>query len=109
MSDPVKLPTADKGTVKAVAMEVLVIGKVLRTRRHEQYTYTTVITPAADAYSKPSVVEVRSKQRFAERDEETQFTARLGGYEGRAYRVTDRDTGEQKTLIPVNMYLDLVE
>lgn len=106
--EAVKLPQADKGQ-KAVPMQVRVVGKVLRTRRHEQYTYTTVITPAADAYSKPSIVEVRSKQRFAERDEETDFLGRLGGYEGRSYRVTDRETGEQKNLIPVNMYLDLVE
>ncbi len=105
--EAVKLDTAK--AAKTAPMAVRIVGKVLRTRRHEQFTYTTVITPAADQYSKPSIVEVRSKARFAERDEETDFLARLGGYEGRAYRVTDRETGEQKNLVPVNMYLDLVE
>jgi hypothetical protein len=93
---------------KIATMEVSIAGKVLRVRRHEAFTYTTVVTPAADSYSKPSIVEVRSKARFAERDEETTFRARLGGYEGRSYRVTDKDTGEQKQLVPVNMFLDLL-
>lgn len=107
MSEPVKL-AAQQTAAKPAPMCVRVVGKVLRVRRHEQHTYTTVITPAADEYSRPSVVEVRSKQRFAERDEQADFMGRLGGYEGRAYRVTDRDSGEQKQLVPVNMFLDLL-
>lgn len=94
---------------KQAPMQVRVVGKVIRTRRHEQNSYTTVITPAPDAYTRPSIVEVRSKAKFADRDEEVDFLGRLGGYEGRPYRVTDRETGEQKSLVPVNMFLDLVE
>ena len=90
-------------------LQVLIKGKVLRCRRYDQHFYTAVITPAADQYSKPSIVEVRSKARFAEVDEETSCTALLGGFEGKSYRVTDRDTGEQRSLIPVNLFLDLVE
>lgn len=108
MSEIAKIPTSDKNQ-KQAPMTVRVIGKITRTRRHEQFTYTTVITPAPDAYSKPSVVEIRSKQRFGERDEEIDVMATLGGYEGRSYRITDRETGEVKMLVPVNTYLDLIE
>lgn len=90
-------------------MAVLIAGKVLRVRRHETFTYTTVITPAKDEYSRPSVVEVRSKARFGEKDEVIRVTCELGGYEGKAYAVVDKDTGERKTLVPVNHFLDLVE
>ena len=97
------------GAAKARPREVLIEGKVLQVRRHEQFTYTTVICPAADVYSKPQVVEIRSKSRFSDRDEETHVTCLLGGYEGRSYQVTDRETGERRQLVPVNLFLDLVE
>lgn len=88
---------------------VAIVGKVTRVRRHEQFFYTTIICPAKDAYSRPSIVEVRSKARFGERDEEIKCNAELGGYEGKAYPVVDKETGERKTLVPVNLFLDLVE
>lgn len=89
-------------------LQVLVAGKITRVRRHEKFFYTTIICPAKDAYSRPSVVEIRSKARFGDNDEETKVTAELGGYEGKAYQVTDRETGERKSLVPVNLFLDLV-
>lgn len=88
---------------------VLVAGKITRIRRHEKFFYTTIICPAKDAYSRPSVVEIRSKARFGEADEEVKVQTELGGYEGKAYVVTDRETGERKSLVPVNLFLDLVE
>lgn len=90
-------------------LSVVIAGKVTRVRRHEQFTYTTVICPAKDEYSRPSIVEIRSKARFAEREETTRVTCELGGYEGKPYQITDRETGERKTLVPVNLFLDLVE
>ena len=90
-------------------LHTIVQGKVLRVRRYDQYTYTTIICPAQDAYTRPSVVEIRSKSRFADSDEEVKVNCILGGYEGRAYRATDRETGESRQLIPVNLFLDLEE
>lgn len=86
-----------------------VVGKVTRVRRYEKFVYTTVICPAKDEYSKPSVVEIRAKNRFAEVDDKVNVSAEIGGYEGKSYTVTDRESGERKTLIPVNHFLDLVE
>ena len=94
---------------KQQPLEVFIKGKCLRVRRHEQFTYTTIVTPAKDAYSRPSVVEVRSKSRFVERDEECSCNALLGGYEGKAYAVVDKETGERRQLVPVNLFLDLIE
>lgn len=90
-------------------MVVRVVGKVTRVRRYEKNFFTTVICPAKDEYSKPQVVEIRSNARFADTEDKCDVTAEVGGYEGRAYQVTDRETGERKNLIPVNLYLDLVE
>lgn len=94
---------------KVVSLEVTVVGKCLRVRRHEQFTYTTIICPAKDEYSRPQVVEIRSKARFADREEPVTARAMLGGYEGKAYAVVDKETGERRQLVPVNLYLDLVE
>lgn len=90
-------------------LSVVIVGKVTRVRRHEAFTYTTIICPAKDEYSRPSVVEIRSKARFVEVQETTKVTCELGGWEGKAYQVVDKDSGERKTLVPVNLFLDLVE
>ena len=88
---------------------VFVVGKIIRVRRHEKFFYTTVICPAKDEYSRPSVLEIRSNARFGDTEETCKVNAELGGYEGKPYVVTDRETGERKSLVPVNHFLDLVE
>ena len=99
--------SAGKNAVKF--MESQIAGRVLRVRKYDQHFYTAIITPAPDLYSKPSVIEIRSKQRFSDKDEDVRITAKLGGYEGKPYPVVDRDTGEKRMLTPVNIFLDLVE
>lgn len=91
------------------SMVVPIEGKVTRVRRYEGTFYTVIVCPAVDLYSRPQTVEVRSKARFADPEETVKVKARLGGFEGRAYRVTDKDTGETRNLVPVNHTLDLVE
>jgi hypothetical protein len=95
------------GTVRPLA--VLIVGKVTRVRRYEKSVYTTIICPAKDEYSRPSVVEIRSKARFAEKDETTRVNCELGGWEGKSYTITDKESGERLALIPVTLFLDLVE
>lgn len=89
--------------------QVHIIGKVVRTRRYQDFTYTTIICPAADEYSKPQVVELRSSRKFAEKDDVTSVVAQLGGFEGKAYESRDKETGEISKVIPVTLYLDFVE
>ncbi len=92
-------------------LQVSVTGKFIRARSYDGQFYSTIICPAKDAYSRPSVVEIRSKYRLsAQPDEEIKnLLCELSGFEGKAYRVTDRDTGEQRQIKPVNHFLDLVE
>lgn len=88
--------------------QVHIIGKVLRIRRWQEFTYTTIICPAADEYSKPQVVEVRSSRKFAEQQDVTSFIATLGGFEGKPYESRDKD-GVVTRVIPVTLYLDFVD
>lgn len=90
-------------------MEVLVKGKIDARRRHESTVYTRMITPAADAYSRPQVVEVRSKQKLGEIGDEISIACKLGGYTRKPFRSTDKDTGEVTMVTPVDLTLDAIE
>lgn len=91
-------------------MQVVVVGKIVRVRRYQaQQWFTTIITPAADVYSRPAVVQVRSKSRLGDPDQEVRLTCKLGGYERRSFRMTDRETGEIQTVVPVEMTLEVIE
>jgi len=93
----------------AVAMEVLVRGKIVRQRRHEGVTYTQIVTPAADEYSQPQTVEVRSKVGFGQAEELVTVHCRLGGYPKKQYTVNDQATGEVRRVFPVDNTLTAVE
>lgn len=90
-------------------LSVSIAGKIVRSRRHDKFVYTTVICPSKDQYSRPSVVEIRSKSRFGDVDDEIKVAVELGGYESRSYHYVDKETGEKRSLIPVNHTLDLIE
>jgi hypothetical protein len=94
---------------KLVPLQVLVRGKVEASRRFDGKRYTRIITPAADAYSRPQVVEVRSVGKLGDLGDETEVTCRLGGYTRKPYRTTDKDTGETAMVTPVDLTLDAVE
>lgn len=106
---PVSLAAAIGRAPAPVPMMVFIVGKVEAVRRYENKTYTRVVCPAPDLYSKPSVVEIRSAGRLGQKDDEVQCSCRLAGYTRKPYRVTDRETGEQSTITPVDHTLDLVE
>lgn len=90
-------------------MQVFVIGKIDAHRRYESSTYTRIIAPAPDVYSRPSTLEIRSKSKIGEVGEEVSVVCKLGGYSRKPYRVTDKETGETSLVTPVDMTLDLVE
>lgn len=93
----------------AAPMEVTIKGKIDATRRHEQTRYTRILTPAPDAYSRPQVVEIRSKQALGQRGDEVTVAAKLGGYTRKPFKTTDKETGEILFLTPVDMTLDAIE
>lgn len=96
-------------SAKVLPLQVLVKGKVEASRRFDGKRYTRIITPAADAYSRPQVVEVRSVAKLGDLGDETEVTCRLGGYTRKPYRTTDKETGETSMVTPVDMTLDAVE
>lgn len=90
-------------------MHVAIKGRIELSRVYEGNRYTQIMTPAADAYSRPQLVEVRSKAKLGERGDEIMVTAKLGGYARKPYTFTDKETGERVTLVPVDHTLDVVE
>lgn len=98
-----------KPAVKAKPMEVLIVGRLEASRRFEKTVFSRITTPAPDAYSRPQVVEIRSKTKLGDVGEEITVTAKLGGYTRKPFRATDKETGETSMVTPVDMTLDAVE
>ena len=92
-----------------VVMRVLVKGRIEKSRTREGVRYTLVLTPAADAYSRPQLLEIRSKVKIGDAGEEISRFCTLGGYQRKAYQAKDKNTGEITTVVPVEHTLDLVE
>lgn len=90
-------------------MHVYIKGKIEAARRYENNWFTRIITPAADSYSRPSVVEVRSKAKLGTVGEEVDTDCTLGGYTRKAFRSTDKESGEITMITPVDLTLNAVE
>jgi hypothetical protein len=76
------------------SMHVVVIGRIEGSKAYEGKRYTQVMTPAADAYSRPQLVEIRSKARLGEKGDEISCQCVLGGFQRKAYETKDKQTGE---------------
>jgi len=94
---------------KTIPMQVTITGRIEAVRRWDQLRYTRIITPAADVYSRPQVVEVRSKDALGQKGDEITIVAMLGGFTRRPYKVTDKESGEVVTVTPIDMTLDVVD
>lgn len=90
-------------------MQVSICGRVEEVQRFDGMYATRIICPAADEYSQPQNIKIRSKTRIASRDEVITVVARLGGYKRKPFKATDKDSGEIVSVVPVDMTLDLVE
>ena len=96
-------------TAKTIPMQVLVRGRIDAVRRHDKTTYTRIITPAPDPYSRPQTVEIRSKQRLGQPGDEVAQLATLGGYARKPFRGIDKETGETTMVTPIDMIVDAIE
>lgn len=105
MSEPLKSVTS----ITMKPMEVFILGKVDARRKFDANWYTRIITPAPDAYSRPSAVEIRSKQKLGEVGEEIRVQAKLGGYTRKPYKSVDKDSGEIAMITPVDLTLEAIE
>ncbi|ENU8965148.1 DNA-binding protein G5P [Salmonella enterica] len=90
-------------------LETTVTGKIKRYNNSGGFYYTTVVSPAADAYSYPPVVRIKSKKSLGRiGDEIMDVHCRITGYE-RSFPYTDKQTGEQIKGYNVDMLLELLE
>lgn len=103
------LQSTSSAPFKSAPMEVFIKGKIDARRRHESTWYTRMLTPAPDAYSRPQVVEIRSKNKLGEIGDEASVTCKLGGYTRKPFKSTDKETGEISMVTPVDLTLDAVE
>ncbi|MEG7332931.1 DNA-binding protein G5P [Citrobacter freundii] len=90
-------------------LETTVTGKIKRFNNSGGFYYTTIVSPAADAYSFPPVIRIKSKKSLGRiGDEITDVHCRVTGYE-RSFPYTDKQTGEQSKGYNVDMLLELLE
>lgn len=102
-------PANTAGTAKPAFGLTTVLGRVEDVQRYEGTYRTRIITPAADEYSSPQRLLIRSKTLLGSKEETITVTCRVGGYQRKPYFVTDKETGEVTKVIPVDMTLDHVE
>ncbi|TXG76221.1 single-stranded DNA-binding protein [Candidatus Dojkabacteria bacterium] len=106
MSDVAQKAPSSPRTLKP--MEFVVFGRVERVRRNDNKYYTTVICPAKDAYSKPKVVEIRSKDRIGSPEDEVRVLCEIDGFQTRQMCV-DKETGERKEWWKQIVIMEVIE
>ncbi|GGI21077.1 single-stranded DNA-binding protein [Oxalicibacterium faecigallinarum] len=108
MAEPaVATPLQPRQTLQP--MQVAIKGRIEASRMFNGNRYTRITTPAADQYSRPQTVEIRSKGKLGEKGEEATVMATLGGFTRRPYQTKDNDSGEIVTITPVDLTLDAIE
>lgn len=98
-----------KGHQVIKAMQVMVSGRIEGAKTYDGKRYTQVMTPAADAYSRPQMVEIRSKARLGDKGDEISVSCALGGFQRKPYETKDKQSGEIVKVVPIEHTLDLIE
>ncbi|MBP4045187.1 MULTISPECIES: hypothetical protein [Chromobacterium] len=84
----------------------LLRGRVNTIRKAEEFYFTEVTLPAPDEYSQPAVVEIRSRKRIGQAGDTVECLIGCGGYRGKSFVYTDKETGERFNRRPVvNSYV----
>lgn len=89
-------------------MTVAIFGRLGAARQRDATFYTSVTAPAVDHFSKPAVVEVRSKRPLGVVGQEVTLNCVLGGY-ARRVEGTNKRTGEVFDYYTADHTLSLVE
>jgi len=91
--------------VKALAaMQVRIVGRVKAVDQLDDMVITQVVCPAADAYSMPATVAIRSGRRLGRPGEEIDVFCQLAGM---PEQWTDKKTGELRH--SARLWLSLVQ
>ena len=78
MSQVAPLPATDGA--KLSANQAVIRGRVTEVKSTEDQKYTVISLPAPDAYSKPQVVEVRSKRLLGKPQDDVTVRVAIEGY-----------------------------
>lgn len=109
MSDTATATAAPKAGRQLGFNQVMVKGRIEDTRRHESTQYTRVLCPATDEYSNPQTMEIRSKARLGQKGDTITQLCVAGGYKRKPFMATDKETGEQTRVVPVEHTFDAIE
>lgn len=101
-------PVPNLKTTALQNMLVHVAGRIESSSKYQDSFTTLVKTPAPDAYSHPSTIELRSKARLGQIGDEIAVVGRLTGVP-RKFNRTDKSSGEITMVKTADMYLHLVE
>lgn len=101
--------TTAKPARQVAFYQMMVRGRIEETRRHANVSYTRVLCPAADEYSRPQTLEIRSKARLGQKGDTVTQLCVVGGYTRKAFRATDKETGETTMVTPVDHTVYAVE
>lgn len=95
---------------RPVTLAVTVFGKIDRVGFNAPIHYTTVLCPAADEYSGPQVVRIRSERPLGSVGQEITQACRLGGYKRPSFQTKgDPSRGVMpETIFPVELTLDVI-
>lgn len=81
--------------------------QTMQTKDGRRYTQLLAM-PAPDAYSMPSVVELRSVNSLGQEGDDWSGHIRIGGYPN-DYEITDKQTGEIKQVRSARIVLEVVD
>lgn len=106
-------PAHSTADPKQTLLTALVAGRISSKRRYRtrqgQTVYLTILKlAAADEFSSPETIEVRSAQPLGEVGETWRGKVKLGGY-ARSYNTEDPQTGEKVTVQTADNNLTVVE
>lgn len=102
LHQPKPLPlyqAAIKGMISSVRQQVIAGNK---------HFLTCMRLPAADAYSHPATIEVRSEKPIGKKGDEVEGAVMVGGYPD-SWERTDKQTGEVETIATARIVLQWLE
>ncbi len=92
--------------------ESMIRGKITNQRKIKTQAgplyLTLVILPAADEFTSPSTVEVRSSEKLGDVQDTVSLKVKLSGFR-RQYKYTDKESGEIQNVTTADMSLSVVQ
>lgn len=109
MSNPIP---ESKPTLSMKPNTAMIVGKCTQVQRRligsENLYLHLVITPAPDEYTSPGILEVQSRKKLCEKDENVRALVLVTGYRNN-FKATDKETGEIQAVNSARVTLRAIE